>query len=191
MENALGTIELFEYCSWQFLLQEKLLQEFERQEKLQKDADCQSGAGLVNSKGSSVVGQAGMDKTESATQENPINFMMSGNSGGDGPRKQSHLTSHKSTANGKIFNFNQSKPCWSTTHKFESEMGFSWSKLKRTRAYFTYQAAEILLLSQWNQSMSSLACSGWSPSLIRTCVLPHSMCIMCRFRQIYNLQETL
>ena len=84
------------------MLQEKLLQEFERQEKLQKDADCQSGAGLVNSKGSSVVGQAGMDKTESATQENPINFMMSGNSGGDGPRKQSHLTSHKSTANGKI-----------------------------------------------------------------------------------------
>ena len=76
---------------------------------MQKDADCQSG-GLVNSKGSFLPGP-GPDRVDTGRagageKENPINFMMSAGTGGDGGqlqpplRKQSQLSSSHKSSNG-------------------------------------------------------------------------------------------
>lgn len=76
-------------------LKEKLLQEFERQEKIQKDADCQSRE-LVTSKGSFLPApdRARPLDSRGAGKENPINFMMSGSSvAGAGAGKPSHKSS--------------------------------------------------------------------------------------------------
>ena len=99
-------------------LKEKLLQEFERQEKIaktdlpviasgQETTERQLGNGSAKG-GPFLSGLEGGGRMMGG-KENPINFMINGEAASSS-RKPSHLSSHKSTSNGKRF-YPQLTPC--------------------------------------------------------------------------------
>lgn len=89
-------------------LKEKLLQEFERQEKIAKTdlpviVSGQEERQLANGSAKGGPFLSGLEGGgRMMGKENPINFMITGEAASSS-RKPSHLSSHKSTSNGKRF----------------------------------------------------------------------------------------
>ena len=125
-------------------LKEKLLQEFERQEKIaktdlpviatgQETTERQLGNGSAKG-GPFLSGLEGGGRM--MAKENPINFMINGEAASSS-RKPSHLSSHKSTSNGKMRFYPQLTPCVTLFVTQVTHITVTMSRTSQTWALWT------------------------------------------------------
>ena len=122
-------------------LKEKLLQEFERQEKIAKTdlpviASGPEERPLANGSAKGGPFLSGLEGGgRMMAKENPINFMITGEAASSS-RKPSHLSSHKSTSNGKRF-YGQLTHCVTLSVTQVTRITVTMSRTSQTWAQWT------------------------------------------------------
>ena len=122
-------------------LKEKLLQEFERQEKIAKTdlpviASGPEERPLANGSAKGGPFLSGLEGGgRMMGKENPINFMITGEAASSS-RKPSHLSSHKSTSNGKRF-YGQLTHCVTLSVTQVTRITVTMSRTSQTWAQWT------------------------------------------------------